>query len=273
MLVTTTAPQAEPQPVRAYVAALATIARFTLFEALRNRLLWLAVVLVIIGYAGSALIAQVAITDTSAYQAGLLSAFLRLGMVFTAALFVVTSMVREQQDKGLEIVLSMPIPRAAYLAGKQLGFVMLAVLLAALAGLALVPFTASAQASLWAASLACELVLVAALSLLFVVTFRQVTWGLSGVFGFYLVARSIAALQLIGHGPLANQHALSQRVINGVLDALAWVMPELHRFTPSDWVVHMSGSVAALAPIAAQSAIYLVLLMAAALFDFYRRNY
>ena len=48
--------------------------------------------------------------------------------------------------------------------------------------------------------------------------------------------------------------------------------PATLRFTSSDWLVYHTGSWQQMAPIAAQSVIYLLLLAGAALFDLYRKN-
>ena len=53
---------------------------------------------------------------------------LRVASVFLVATFVITSMVREASDKGLELLLALPMPRAVYLAGKLAGFGILTVM-------------------------------------------------------------------------------------------------------------------------------------------------
>ena len=116
------------------------------------------------------------------------------------------------------------------------------------------------------------LLIVTAFSLLCLFTFSHVTLALSVVMGFYLLSRTISAIQLIGTGPLAETSTLSQQVINAFLGGLAFVLPELHNFTISEWLVYHTGSWATLAPLAAQSLIYVGLISAAALFDLYRKN-
>jgi hypothetical protein len=46
----------------------------------------------------------------------------------------------------------------------------------------------------------------------------------------------------------------------------------LDRFTPSEWLIYHGATVVDLLPILAQTVIYLVLLIGAALFDLYRKN-
>ena len=90
------------------------IARYTLIEALRNRLLMLALILVAAGLAFTQFLQQVAITESNPIQAALLAAVLRFGAVFMLASFVVTSMVREFNDKVMELILSRPLRRSSY---------------------------------------------------------------------------------------------------------------------------------------------------------------
>jgi hypothetical protein len=54
---------------------------------------------------------------------------------------------------------------------------------------------------------------------------------------------------------------------------LTWLLPDLHRFTQTEWLAHNTGSFELLLPVMIQSMIYLVLLSAVALFDFYRKNF
>lgn len=248
-----------------------TIAFYTLLEALRNRLMWLVVLVALIGIALSGFLHEIAITESGQIQVALLAAFLRFAAVFLLATFVVTSMVREFNDKGLELLLALPLPRAGYLLGKLAGFAALALVPALIFGLLTAFLAPPAQTALWALSLICELWIVAAFSLLCVLTFNQIMAALSATLAFYLLARSITALQLIGQGPL-SENTLSQQVINFVIDAIATLLPHLDGFTRTEWLVYHTGNWAALPPLLAQTGVYLALLAGAALFDLYRKN-
>jgi hypothetical protein len=52
------------------------------------------------------------VTESAQVQVSLLAAFFRFAAVFLVATFVVTSLVLEFNDKGLELVLALPLPRA-----------------------------------------------------------------------------------------------------------------------------------------------------------------
>ncbi|WP_343729474.1 ABC transporter permease [Duganella sp.] len=252
------------------IAPALTIARYTLLEALRNRLLWLLLLMAAGAVAVSGFLNELALTESRQLQAALLGAVLRLAAVFLVATFVVTSMAREANDKGLELLMALPLPRAVYLVGKLAGFGALALLPALLFGALGLFFAPPAQAALWAFSLLCECWIVAAFSVLCMLTLSQVLPALAAAFAFYLLARVIAVLQLLGHGA-ASVHSVSQQALNTGIDGLALLLPHLDQFTRSDWLVYHSGSAAELGAIAAQTAIYVALLTAAALFDLHRK--
>jgi len=247
-----------------------TIARYTLLEALRNRLAWLLLAAALGAVGVSGFLNELALTESGQLQAALLAAALRLAAVFLIATFVVTSMVRETAEGGLELLLALALPRAAYVLGKLAGYALLALAPALVFGALGLLFAPPDQAALWAASLLCELWLVAAFSLLCTLTLQQVLPALAAALGFYLLARLIGTLQLLGHG--GASHAGAQRIMGAGIDALALLLPHLDGFTRSDWLVYHNGDAAALLAIAAQTALYVALLAAAALFDLYRKN-
>ena len=244
-----------------------TIARFTLVEALRNRLLWLLLAIALAALALAGFLGAVALTEGRQIQAALVGAGLRLACVFLTMLFVAGSLQREANERGLELLLSLPMPRAAYLLGKLAGFFALALFPALLAGGLLLPFAAWQQCALWAVSLLCELWIVAAFTALCALGLRQGPAALAASAAFYLLARSLAGLQAIGHGPYQGDAA--RRWLAAGVDLLAAVLPRLDQFTRSDWLVYHDP--VALVPVLAQTAIYVALLAAAALADLYRR--
>ena len=265
------------------------IARFTLLEALRTRLPWLA--LAVLGglLLASLLVQQLAITETQRLQMGFLAASTRLGAVFVLTLYVAGGMAREFNDKGVDLLLSLDLPRAGYYLGKLAGFIGIAVAMAALttvalalpdliagalrlAGLALAPAAPPAALPLWGVSLACELTLVATLTLFCVITFAQIMPAVSFVAAFYLLARSIAAIRLMSGSQLLAPDSWSARVTGWLVDVLALLLPDLSRFTATAWLLDGSGGGAALGYVAGQTVVYAALLAAAGLFDLYRKS-
>src|SRR5579885_2058308 len=237
------------------------IARLTWLEALRGRLAWLvaaalALALVLVEFAGA-----IAVTEGAVIRAAFLGSLLRGLAVFILCLFVAGSMAREFADKTVELMLSLPLPRTSYYLGKLMGYLAVAAAIAMLFTLAACLVAPWQRAAIWGASLRC------------VLTLSQITAAVSAVAAFYLLSRGIAALQLMSRGPLVDPHSLANAVMARVIDALACLLPALHRFTSSEWLAYPGVSMAVLAPILAQTVIYSLLLFAAGLFDLHRRNF
>ena len=247
--------------------AIVTIAGYAVREALRNRLLALVLLFIAGGFAAAAFVAEVAITETAELRAGFLGSVLRVCAVFTVALFVVTSIVREFNDKVVELVLSHAVPRAAYALGKLAGFSVLCLLIALACGLCLALVASPLPVAAWTLSLACELLIVSALSLLCLFTLSQVPVAMSAVVAFYVLARAMASLRLIADSPLLPASGFGHRAMEVIIEALAFLLPSLDRFTRSEWLVHGAVAWADLWPVLAQSLVYVTLLATAGLFD------
>jgi len=240
---------------------------------MKNRLF----ILLIIGLTGifglGEFIGGLALTETAQVQGSLSAFILRLAAVFIISLFIITGVVREFNEKSIEMVLALPLPRYVYYFGKLYGYLLLAVVIAGSAGLPLLLYAAAGQVLLWSISLFFELAIIIALCLFFLFTLGQVTAALSAVAAFYLLARSMGSMRLVSDSPIMDSGTWSQEVIRSLLDLIAALLPDLDTYTQTAWLVYGSGTVQDLAPIAVQTMIYVGLLSAAALFDLYRRNF
>lgn len=249
-----------------------TLARFALLEARRTGLPWLVLASIAIGLAIAGFLARIALTESHGTQTVVVSALFRLCAVFLVAVMVVTSVVREHADKGLEMALSKPVSRTLYYLGRLAGFAAVGALVAACFGLAVLLWASPLAALAWCASLAMESALVACASLFFVMALTQVVPALAATAAFYLLARSISALQAIASGPLTLDGGLAQRGAQWSLDALALALPPLDRATQTGWLVYGSPSAIDFAQLATTLVVYAALLTAAGLFDFHRRD-
>ena len=248
-----------------------TVAYYTLVEALRSGLPWLAAacVIAVLGLAG--FLSRVAITESAALQVSAASALLRACAVFLIAAHVVASVAREANDKGLELALALPISRSAYYLGKLLGFAFAGAVLATLFALPLLAWTTAADLAAWWISLAFETALVAAAALFFASALAQTVAAIAAAAGLYLLARSIAAIQAIAGSPLAGDSPFTQAARWSV-DAFAVLLPPLDSVTRGDWLLYGAPPTGDLARALLGLSLYLALLAAAGLFDFNRRN-
>ena len=250
-----------------------TIARYTLLEGLRARLVWLVLLVMAILFAASLLVQQLAITESVRMQIGFLAATLRPAGVFIMCLYIISSQAREFNDKGFELILSLDLARASLVLGKLLGYAIIGLMLALAISLLAVTLAPIQQAVIWGVSLLWELWLMSALSLFCVITFNHIMPAMSFVFGFYLLARSISTIQLISGSAILDHASFAHQFMTGAIDFIAAILPRLDMFTQSAWLINAAGNWSMLATILLQSTIYIALLVAAAMFDLYRKNW
>lgn len=249
----------------------AILARLALVEARRGGLPWLAAAGLAAALVLAAFLSQVALTEGRSLQLAVLAALLRACAVFLVAVQVCASVMRERNDKGLELMLSLPLARSSQYFGRLAGFAAMAAALALVFALPLLGWASPGAVALWALSLALEGILVAAAALFFAMTLAQPVPAIAATIGLYLLARSMAAIQAIAAGPLVEP-TLANRAARFCVDAVALLLPTLDAVTRTEWLLYGAPGAAAYAAALGALAVYIVLLAAAGLFDFYRRN-
>lgn len=251
---------------------IATLARYTVLEARSTRLLWLYAGALLLVFAAASFVHQLAITESMRVLIAFSAAATRLVAVFVLGLYVITSLVREFNDKGLELNLSFDLRRSDYVFGRFAGFAAIGILMAVIAGIPQTLLGTPEAAILWTCALALELIIVAALSLFSSLTFTQVMPAASFVASFYLLAREMTAVRLISAHPIMGADTLSNQLMAKFVDALALLLPALDRFTQSAWLVDLTGGWHMLGGCAWEALVYTAVLISASMFDFYRRN-
>ncbi len=249
-----------------------TIAKYSIWEAIRDKFLLFIFFGVLVFFSISLFIGELAIIEGFQMQSAILASTLRLFSVFTVGLFVITSMVREFNDKGFELILSHPVRRSSYYFGKFCGFAVVALLIAIMSSTCLSFYVSVSAASFWSFSLFCELLIIIALSLLSLFSFNSITISFSVVMAFYFLSRSIEAIQLISDSPILASTSMSHQFINGLLDLIAYVIPDLYKFTQTEWLIYAFDIKSDLLIVIGQSLIYVALLSTVALFDLYRKE-
>jgi ABC-type transport system involved in multi-copper enzyme maturation permease subunit len=250
-----------------------TIARYTMLETVRARFAVMAVVVIGVALMASVFVGEIAVIESARFQTAFYAASIRFAAVFVATLYAIASVNREFQDKVLDAMLALDIPRSHYVLGKLAGF------LAVGSGFAVasaVPLAASAgiePATQWAVSLVCEMAIIVSLSLFCAITFNTFVPAASVVVAFYVLARALSAIRLMSASPLSGAEEWSHRFMSGAVDALALIVPALDRWTQTSWLVDGPVYWSAIAMLAGQSVLFVAVLAAAAVFDMQRRNF
>lgn len=250
----------------------AILARLCLVEARRGGMPWLAAACVLAALALATFLSQLAIAEGRSLQVAALAAVLRASLAFLVAAHVAASTLREINDKGMEFMLALPLARSTQYLGRLAGFAAGAMALSVLFSLFLLPWAPPLPVALWALSLALESALVAAAALFFAMTLAQLVPAIAATLALYLLARSIAAIQAIASGPLAGDSDLS-RLAALMVDGVALLLPPLDAVTRTEWLLYAAPSGGAYVLGLGSLLLYGVLLTAAGLFDFHRRNF
>ena len=258
-------------PSRRYARRIGAIARYTVLEAWRNRLIVLLVVAVALLTLLSLFARELAVTESGRLQTAILASTLRVASVFLMALYILNGLTREFNDKVLELMLSLDLPRPGYLIGKFVGFAIVALAVAAIATVPVAVLAPIHAALAWGCSLALELLIIAALSLFCITTFAHLLPAAAFVTAFYLLARSITAIQLMSGSSLLGVDRFGQKASAVLADVLAIALPRMDAFTQTAWLANDAQPV--LLNILLQTTVYVSLLLAAAMFDLYRKNF
>jgi hypothetical protein len=249
----------------------AILARTVLLEARRSGLPWVALAVLAGAIALAAFLSQVALTETRELQASVTAALLRAGAVFLLAAHVASSTLREANDKGLELMLALPLGRPTQYLGRLAGHVACGAALAVAFAAPLLAWAPPASVAAWGFSLALECALVVAAALFFSMSLSNLVAAMSATAALYLLARSIAAIQALAASPLAEP-SLGASAARMAVDGVALLLPRLDAATQSAWLLYGAPAPGAYAAAAGSLALYFALLVAAGLFDFQRRN-
>jgi hypothetical protein len=252
--------------------SLLTVARLTVLDAAHTRFGWLLGAVVLLAFSLAQFLAQLAITETQQIQVALLAAGFRLTLVLLFGLFVISRITHECGDTAVNLMSSPAQSPAGYYLGKLAGYALLCLVSVLSVSLVLGFFAAPDASALWGASLFLELLIVCAASLLFGIAFGQVTPAATALIGFYLISRTIAAMQLMAHGRLSGADSVSQGLMTRLLDASGYLLPDLDHFTRTEWVVYTPVPWPDLLVLAGQTCIYVLLLTGFGLFSLYRRD-
>lgn len=249
-----------------------TLARFVVLEARRTGLPLLVICALGIGIGLAVFLSSLALTESATLQTGVLASFFRVTAVFMTAAFVVTSIVRESNDKGTELLLSLPISRTTYYFGKLAGFAACGSVLAGIFSVVMLFWSPPGAVAVWCLSLMLEVSLMVAISLFFVVTMGDVVPALAAVAGCYLLSRVMATFQSIAISPLADQPNSLQQLATSGIDLVALLLPPLDSATRTEWLLYAPPSAVEFLHLAGMLVVYEALVIAAGLFDFHRRN-
>ncbi len=264
-------PGVEPLRTTSWWQHAVTIARFTLLECARMRLLGTVALTVAALVLASLLVEQVAIAESTRVRTVLFASSCRFATVALLCQYIIASVVRELNDAGIQFVLTLPTPRSALYIGKLAAFCTMALLIALVTGIAAMGAADAQRAAVWGALLCAELSLMAGVALFCALGTRQSLSAMLLCGSFYLVGRGIAGFERLMATHLESDLDAFTRLGSIAIQILAAVLPDLSRFARAEWLADASPGLADLTAAAAQTAIYLALTASAGIHDLKRR--
>jgi len=250
----------------------ASLARFTVLEAWRSR--WPAAAALMAGAVWAVMLftGEMALAERPAVALSLAAPLARLAAVLVMATFAVSALARELNDGSIELVLSAPVSRLTWVAGRWAGLAGVALGTALAAALPLALHAPPAALAGWTLSLWLELCLVAGVALLLSISFAQVPAALLSLLAFYAMSRLAGVLMLLNSRAPLEAPAVVARLGDLVLGVLGHLLPRLDLFTRTDWLLAAGATPAGLGLGALQVLLWLALVPAVAWLDFAERR-
>ncbi len=250
-----------------------TIAWYTALEAIRGNLFWLVAGIALFCLMLGFFVGELAITESVMAQGSICGALLRLSAVFIVALFAINTVNQDFQEQRIEMLLALRLTRAEYGFGKFFAFCLIAWMIAICMSVSLLFFLPVNQVLWWGISLVFELSIVVAFALFCVISLRQMTMAVIVVMGFYLLARSINAIQLMVNTPIIGSLSSANEMMRLLVDGIQMLLPNFDHYAQTEWLIYGIDDGLSLINIFLQTFIYCGLLIGAALFDLYRKEF
>ena len=194
----------------------------------------------------------------------------RLIMVVGLVLFVCFHMRRSFESREVELMLSRPLSRTAFVFAHVISFILLALIATVIAAI-VVGFVAQPEPVAllrWSLSLWLECCIMVLTALFFSLALPSAVANVLACFGFYVLSRMIGLLTGIAQSTSGDNLAL--RLVGQAMEAISIIIPRLDLFGQTSWLIYGVGGEIGFSVIAIQALVYAPLIIAAAVFDMKR---
>jgi len=248
---------------------------YVLSAAMRDKLFiaMLAAFLVVTNL--SIFLSSAAVTEQDQFAAVYMAGALRIVGVAGLSLFVVFFMRRSFESKDVEFLLSRPVGRIQFLLSYALAFAFLAALTALMQGVCLAVIGRDVLTygyALWFFSMLAENIIMVTMALFVSMVIASQTAGAMVIFGFYVLTRMMG--QILGIID-ADKTLWDVPVMEYLMQAISAVMPRLDLMGQTSWLVYglPGDSAIGFGFVAAQLAVFVFLVLMAAIIDLKRREF
>jgi ABC-type transport system involved in multi-copper enzyme maturation permease subunit len=254
-----------------------TTIKYILLTAIRD---WLFMV-ILIATAGAVFLSNflgsTVMIEQSQMTASFTAASSRIVLVTGIIVFVCFHVRRAFENKEIDLMLSRPISRGAFIISYWLGFSIVAILIISFVSLYLTFFVKGLNfsgLSFWLSSMVFELFVVIAFAVFSSVILTSSVSAVLLCFGFYIMSRMIGFFNYILEKNLTPDFTSLDFYSQKIIWVSSFLLPRLDLFAKSDWLIYGVdfANYNHLLPIG-QALIYVPLLLTMAVIDFKRKQF
>lgn len=249
--------------------------RYILLTALRD---WLFVGLlfgVAVAAAISSSMGDMAMVEPEQLRLTYAAASARLVLVVGMIVFVCFHVRNAFDTREIDVFLSRPISRPSLVLSYWLGFSVVSLLLV-VPSIGIVYWVGALDQQgfgIWALSLTLEILLVVAIALFSAFTLKSAVSSVMASLGFYVLSRMMGFFIATSNSSLLFRSSELNQMSEFVMKTLAIFVPRLDFFAKTEWLVYGLDSDGELYRLLIQAAIFIPLLLAAAVIDFRRKQF
>jgi ABC-type transport system involved in multi-copper enzyme maturation permease subunit len=249
--------------------------RYILLTALRDWLFAGLVLGVIAAVTISSLLGSTALIEPEAMTISFSAASARLILMTGLIVFVCFHIRHAFDSREIDVILSRPISRSNLVFSYWLGFATVSLLLVVptVAIVGLLGVLDGKGFAVWAASLLLETWFVVALALFASLTLRSAVSAVLACFGFYVLSRMMGFFILTSQSGLLFQSSIVNTMLRGAVDLVSVFLPRLDFYGKTEWLIYGLQNSNDLMMFLKQSAIFIPLLVLAAVLDFRRKQF
>ncbi len=247
---------------------------YVLRAARRDRLVHTFVILVGVTVSLALFIGDAAVLEKTQFVTVYAAGFLRFLTVGAAVLFTAFYIERAYSQREVEFLLARPIARSVFVVAHLSAFILIALILSALAftGLAVAAqgHVMSVGGGLWLASLFLEAMLMMWVAFFFGMVLMSSTVSALMAFAFYALARLSGQMLGIVH---ENAVTWGAGILNPLTKFISILVPRFDMMTQSSWLIYGPQGNDGMVFLLAQAGAFGLLVAAAAVIDLKRRQF
>jgi len=243
--------------------------RYILLTAQRDFLFFALAACILAAIALAMFLGQNTVTEQSETAMVFAASIVRGVLILGLTIFTAFSISRFFENREIDLMLVRPVSRASFVFSFWIGFSMIALLFVIFSSIILFLFSSPNLGGFlfWAFSLLLETMIILALTMAAALILRSAVSAVLLSLGFYILARLSGFIMLIVTKP--GPETIENKIFMGV----SAVIPRLDFFAKTQWLVYGVADSGEVLQYMLQAAVFIVLLLAIAIYDFQRKEF